>query len=71
MDCREALLALVVDVPVTLLTHVAPVVVILVILVRLPAVDRALVGVRATSPVGLIISQQLIVLLRGYGRPAR
>ena len=58
-----ALLASVDDVPVTLLTHVAPIVVILVILARLPAVDRALAGVRATSPVGPVTSQQLAVLL--------
>ena len=71
MDDSGALLSPVVGVPVTLLTHVAPVVVILVILAGLSAVVRALAGVQATSPVGPVTSQQLTVLLRGSGRPAR
>ena len=65
MDDSGALLSHVVGLPVMLLTRPSPVVVILamlitllasvvevlVILARLPAVDRALAGVRATSPV--------------------
>ena len=46
-----ALLSPVVAVLVMLINLLAPVVEVLVILARLPAVDRALAGVRATSPV--------------------
>ena len=66
-----ALLSPVVAVLVMLINLLAHVVDVLVILARLPAVDRALAGVRATSPVGPVTSQQLVVLLRGSGRPAR